>query len=103
MNKLIMKIKINSIIYSLLIIAFLFTSCYNQERNCKDFKTGKFKSEIEVDGKTYKCILKDLQFHPVTDNLLHLDFMELVDGQVVRVEIPVHYSNSPNSGLDCSL
>ncbi len=32
---------------------FLLTSCYNQERNCKDFKTGKFKSEIEVDGKKF--------------------------------------------------
>ena len=51
MKKLIMKIKINPIIFSLLIIAFLFTSCYNQERNCQDFKIGKFKSEIEVDGE----------------------------------------------------
>lgn len=39
------------IAYYLLAITFLFTSCYNQERNCKDFKTGKFKSEIEVDGE----------------------------------------------------
>lgn len=51
MNKSIIKIKINPIIYTLLITAFLFTSCYNQERNCQDFKTGKFKSEIEVDGE----------------------------------------------------
>ncbi|MFC4740678.1 DNA topoisomerase IV [Flavobacterium ponti] len=39
------------ITYYLLAISFLLTSCYNQERNCQDFKTGKFKSEIEVDGK----------------------------------------------------
>jgi hypothetical protein len=29
----------------------LLTSCYQQERNCKDFKTGKFKFEFEIDGK----------------------------------------------------
>ena len=29
----------------------LFTSCYQQERNCKDFKTGKFTSETEIEGK----------------------------------------------------
>ena len=39
--------------YYLVAITFLLTSCYNQERNCKDFKNGKFKSEIEVDGKKF--------------------------------------------------
>jgi large subunit ribosomal protein L25 len=62
-----------------------------------DFKklvyTADFKLvEIEVDGKTYKCILKDMQFHPVTDNLLHIDFIELVDGQTVKVDIPIHFT-----------
>jgi hypothetical protein len=46
-----MKIKIQPITYCLLALTFLLTSCYNQERNCKDFKTGKFNSEIEIDGK----------------------------------------------------
>ncbi|MFT7252412.1 MAG: hypothetical protein ACI9FW_002174 [Flavobacterium sp.] len=45
-----MKFTIQFSIYSILFLT-LFTSCYEQERNCKDFKTGKFKSEIEVDGK----------------------------------------------------
>lgn len=34
-----------------LFCAILLSSCYNQERNCKDFKTGKFKFEHEIDGK----------------------------------------------------
>jgi hypothetical protein len=46
-----MKIKTQPITYCLLALTFLMTSCYNQERNCKDFKTGKFNSEIEIDGK----------------------------------------------------
>ncbi|CAM3630922.1 hypothetical protein FLGE108171_07155 [Flavobacterium gelidilacus] len=45
-----MKYNLQFTLYSLL---FLLTSCYNQERNCKDFKTGKFKSEIEVDEKKF--------------------------------------------------
>jgi hypothetical protein len=45
-----MKFTIQFTIYSILFLTLL-TSCYEQERNCKDFKTGKFKSEIEVDGK----------------------------------------------------
>ena len=64
-----------------------------------DFKkliyTNDFKMvDIEVDGKTYKCILKDMQFHPVTDRLLHLDFLELVDGKPIKVELPVRFKGT---------
>ncbi len=48
-----MKFNLQPTTYYLITITFflLLTSCYNQERNCKDFKTGKFKSEIEIEGK----------------------------------------------------
>ena len=36
-----------------LLIATLLVSCYQQERNCTDFKTGKFTSETEIEGKKY--------------------------------------------------
>ncbi|AWH86038.1 DNA topoisomerase IV [Flavobacterium album] len=36
---------------TLLSLSFLFIGCYQQERNCKDFKTGKFRAEYEIDGK----------------------------------------------------
>lgn len=38
---------------SLLSVALLLTSCYQQERNCKDFKTGTFNSETEIKGKKF--------------------------------------------------
>lgn len=49
----IMKFKIHNLLPTTyyLILLLILTSCYNQERNCKDFKTGKFKSEIEIEGK----------------------------------------------------
>ena len=37
----------------ILLIAFTLVSCYNQERTCKDFKTGKFTSETTVEGKKF--------------------------------------------------
>lgn len=49
-KKFIMKFSISNSIFSLLMLT-LFTSCYQQERNCKDFKTGKFTSETEIEGK----------------------------------------------------
>ena len=52
--------------------------------------TPEFKlAEITIDDKTYKCFLKDSQFHPVTDKLVHLDFIELVPNKEIRVELPV--------------
>ena len=42
-----MKIKLLLSLFCVIVLS----SCYNQERNCKDFKTGKFKSEHEINGK----------------------------------------------------
>lgn len=47
-NQILNKIMSKKIIF--LIPLLLLLSCYNTERNCKDFKTGKFKFEYEVDG-----------------------------------------------------
>ena len=49
---MVIKIKImRSVFIGLLFL--LLTSCYQQERNCTDFKTGKFTSETEIEGKKY--------------------------------------------------
>lgn len=55
-----------------------------------DFKT----AELNVDGKTFRCILKDKQFHPVTDEIIHLDFLRLTEGANVRVEVPIRFTGS---------
>jgi large subunit ribosomal protein L25 len=49
-------------------------------------------AKVEVNGNTYRCLVKDVQFHPVTDAILHVDFLRLIDGQPVKVEIPVRFS-----------
>ncbi|MBP1678076.1 MAG: ribosomal protein [Bacteroidetes bacterium] len=48
-----------------------------------------FVVDLEIDGKKCKSIMKDLQFHPVNDRVLHIDFLELHDNKPVTVEIPV--------------
>ncbi|RMG75922.1 MAG: 50S ribosomal protein L25/general stress protein Ctc [Bacteroidetes bacterium] len=44
---------------------------------------------IEVDGKEYKTIVKEMQFHPVKDNVIHIDFMELQEDRPVKTTVPV--------------
>jgi len=52
-------------------------------------------AEITIDGKTYKCILKDLQFDVVTDALNHIDFLELVDDRKVIANLPLKFTGQP--------
>ncbi len=48
-----------------------------------------FRFNFEIDGKTYPTIIKDMQFHPVTDKIQHLDMLQLFDDKPVTVELPV--------------
>ncbi len=45
--------------------------------------------EIDFNGKKTKAIIKELQFHPLTDVLLHVDFLQLFDDKEIVMEIPV--------------
>ena|SRR5574344_262072 len=44
---------------------------------------------LNIDGKSHTAILKELQFHPLTDALLHVDFMEVNDKKPITIGIPV--------------
>ncbi|MES2881995.1 MAG: 50S ribosomal protein L25 [Bacteroidota bacterium] len=48
-------------------------------------------ANVTVDGTTYRCILKDLQFHKVSDDLLHVDLLELVDDKKIVAQIPLKF------------
>ena len=58
--------------------------------------TGSFYSkilEIDIDGKIEKILPKQLQYHPVTDKLIHFDFLRVQDDTKVTVEVPVEFMN----------
>ena len=48
-----------------------------------------FLVELDIEGKKTRCVMQDIQFHPVTDKILHIDFLEVFDDKEVTVEIPV--------------
>jgi large subunit ribosomal protein L25 len=52
-------------------------------------------ADVKVDGHTYRCILKDLQFNKVTDFLIHADFLELVEDKKVIASLPLRYVGTP--------
>jgi large subunit ribosomal protein L25 len=51
-------------------------------------------ADVQVDGKTYRCILKDLQFDKVSDLLNHVDFLELVEDKAVIANLPIRYTGN---------
>ncbi len=60
----------------------------------KDFKKIIFTPEvfiikIDLEGTVYETILQDIQYHPVSDFVLHADFLELIPGRPVTLAIPV--------------
>ncbi|TXH20722.1 MAG: 50S ribosomal protein L25 [Chitinophagaceae bacterium] len=52
------------------------------------------KAEVKIDGATYTCILKDLQFDKVTDALIHVDLLELVESKKVIATVPVKFTGT---------
>ena len=53
------------------------------------------QTQIAIDGQNYVCILKDLQFDKVSDELLHVDFLELVGEKKVVATLPLHLTGAP--------
>ena len=45
--------------------------------------------DLNVEGRKFKAILQDIQFHPVNDIILHADFLELDENKEVKMDVPV--------------
>ena len=62
----------------------------------KLFNTGKMMStllDLEIDGKKHRAIARDVQLHPVRDDILHADFLRLGKGAKIAVEVAVNFLN----------
>jgi large subunit ribosomal protein L25 len=65
-----------------------FTTTWSEVRHL--IYTSDFKiADVTIDGKIYKALLKDVQFHPVSENILHIDFLTLTPGTPVKVTVPL--------------
>lgn len=50
---------------------------------------------IQMDGQSWECILKDFDLDPVTDEPLHADFQVLQSGERINLTVPIHYHGTP--------
>jgi large subunit ribosomal protein L25 len=62
----------------------------------KELQKGGWQShlyEVAVAGRAERCLMREVQFHPVKDTPLHVDFQRLAPGQMIRVRVPVVFLN----------
>ena len=62
--------------------------------SAKNFAKILFTPETDVNGKNYKTILQDIQYHPVTDQVLHADFLIVKEDKPVTVVLPIALEGS---------
>ena len=48
-----------------------------------------FAIDLDIDGTESKCIIQEVQFHPVTDRIVHIDLLKVIDGKPVKVNVPL--------------
>jgi large subunit ribosomal protein L25 len=58
------------------------------------FTPNTYLIDLNVDGKEYKAILQDIQYHPVTDKILHIDFLQVFDDKPVMLSVPLRYTGT---------
>jgi large subunit ribosomal protein L25 len=49
----------------------------------------KFRVNLNIDGKSYEAIMKEVQFHPLNDEIIHVDFNEINEDKMVKLELPI--------------
>ena len=69
-------------------VAYAFTSSMSELRKIV-YTPHIYVINLNIDGESHTAIIKEMQFHPVTDALLHIDFFEVNDKKPITVGIPV--------------
>jgi large subunit ribosomal protein L25 len=69
---------------------------YAEEGSFKDlvYTHHAYTVTLDIEGKKHKSILKEIQFHPVTDRIDHMDFIEIMPDKPVVVDLPVEITGS---------
>lgn len=69
-------------------VALSFTVSNDELRNLI-YSPDIYSVNLNIDGKTCKAVLKEIQFHPVKDTVLHVDFYEITDTKPIVMEVPI--------------
>lgn len=65
---------------------------YTDHRSFKDilYTPEAMMAVVNIDGNEIKCIVRDAQYHPVSEELEHVDLLELAPGKAVQIKVPIN-------------
>lgn len=63
------------------------------------FTPNTYLVELEIDGEMYNAILQDVQYHPVSERVLHVDFIQIFDDREVAIAVPVRSTGTSKGVL----
>lgn len=66
-------------------------SMYSEDFKNLVYTPNTYKVQLDINGSIYKAVLKDIQYHPVNDSILHADFLAIHDDKPVEMMIPVKF------------
>lgn len=69
---------------------------HTHERSFKElvYTPNAYQVNIDIDGKVYQTVLRDIQFHPVSDKIIHVDFFQIHEKEPVWIKMPVVVTGS---------
>ncbi len=66
-----------------------FTVSFSEMRQLI-YTPGVFLVDIDMDGKIYPAMMQDIQWHPVEEQVLHVDFLMIHENKAIRIDVPVN-------------
>ena len=54
-----------------------------------------FVTTLDIEGQKYRAVMKDIQFHPVTDKIQHIDFLMVQEERKIRTEVTIEIEGTP--------
>jgi large subunit ribosomal protein L25 len=69
--------------------------CFINDLRDLIYSSDVFRVNIKIEGKIYKTIMKEIQFHPLKDIPIHIDLMEVTEDRVIKILYPISFKGSP--------
>ncbi len=73
--------------------------CFINDLKKLIYTSDEYQVNLKVEGKIYPCVIKEIQFDPVSDLPIHIDFMQVYDEKVIKIDYPVKFVGTPKGAM----
>ncbi len=53
-----------------------------------------FKVELDIDGERFTSVLQEIQFHPLSEEIIHADFVRISDDKPIKIQLPINFTGN---------